>query len=282
MSFQNNSKNYQVPEFLRQLVKMLKEKKNSEMIVWEAGRIVVYDPSRLAQELLHQHYNHSNFSSFQRQLNSFGFKKVALKIDSTTSPCCFNNQNTTSDLLSLLHLKRRKGLSTPKSASLEKISYGENFKKRKYYMVTADQHRDSLIQNEFINRSNNTSPSNPNVSNPPSPPPTIPKTSRRIDVHDSGCNSNLNSQTQNDERIGILGQNFQQFSDLPQNIVNGEPNLKIGSPTETFLEILSSYVECDEGLKQSDPYEPIPLEDVMSKHANEFYANLSKHIYFKK
>ena len=39
------------------------------------GKVVVHDPLRLQDEVLGRYYRHSRYSSFQRQLNYFGFKK---------------------------------------------------------------------------------------------------------------------------------------------------------------------------------------------------------------
>ena len=286
MSYQSYGKSFQIPEFLRQLVKMLKDKKYSEMIVWEAGRIIVYDPAKLAKEVLHKHYKHSNFSSFQRQLNSFGFKKVALKIDSTTSPCCFNNKNTTSDVLSVLHLKRKKGIIVSKSTSSGRIFSRGNLKATQFHIERVDQQQDGLIRNEhrlmnetFGNSRYDVIPTQSADTLIPTPSlPIIPNSSMLMDRSNTKYNSISNPQTRNNELLSITQQNFQPSSHSPQKIVNCESNMKIGSPTEKFLDILSSYVESDKKLKESDPYEPIPLDIVMSKHANEFYINLSKYI----
>lgn len=42
-----------------------------------AGSIMLRDPRRLASEVLPRHFSHANMSSFQRQLNYFGFGKGA-------------------------------------------------------------------------------------------------------------------------------------------------------------------------------------------------------------
>lgn len=66
-----------VTKFLTQLYTMLEENKHSDCIVWsEDGRhFTVSDPSALETKVLPSYFKSSKFSSFQRQLNYFGFRK---------------------------------------------------------------------------------------------------------------------------------------------------------------------------------------------------------------
>jgi hypothetical protein len=66
----------------------------------------VTGPKGLEQEVLHLYFNHSNYSSFTRQMNYFGFRK--LSGGSKMAPCVFQHAKTTQDLSSLLSIKRRK------------------------------------------------------------------------------------------------------------------------------------------------------------------------------
>jgi hypothetical protein len=92
-----------IPEFLYQLIRMLKNEANWNIIQWGPACIIVHDPVRLENELLHLYFRHSNFSSFQRQLNYFGFRKVAVK--GRMTPCRFVRDDITEDLNSLLLIK---------------------------------------------------------------------------------------------------------------------------------------------------------------------------------
>jgi hypothetical protein len=67
-----------VPEFLFQLTKMLTDD-NKEIIEWVDGEIAVHQPTKLATTVLHRYFRHSKYASFQRQLNYFGFRKIAGK-----------------------------------------------------------------------------------------------------------------------------------------------------------------------------------------------------------
>lgn len=96
--------NGSVPEFLFQLMKMLTDD-NREIIEWSNGRIEVHSPLRLETTVLSRYFRHSKFASFQRQLNYFGFRKLAGK--GKMSPCSYVNENVRGDLSNLLLIKVR-------------------------------------------------------------------------------------------------------------------------------------------------------------------------------
>jgi len=102
-----------IAEFLFQLTKMLTVE-NKEIIEWANGRIKVHDPPRLAKEVLHKYFRHSKYASFQRQLNYFGFRKLAGK--AKMSPCSYINDEATEDLRSLLFIKRKTSSTAGKKA----------------------------------------------------------------------------------------------------------------------------------------------------------------------
>ncbi|CAM0951676.1 unnamed protein product [Alopecurus aequalis] len=64
--------------FLTKTHQMVEERGTDEVISWgEQGRsFVVWKPVELARDLLPLHFKHCNFSSFVRQLNTYGFRKV--------------------------------------------------------------------------------------------------------------------------------------------------------------------------------------------------------------
>ncbi|CAM9464488.1 unnamed protein product, partial [Phaeothamnion confervicola] len=63
--------------FLRKLQKMVTDECDSTVIRWQNGAIVIVSPQALIDGVLNKYFRHSNYTSFQRQLNYFGFKKVA-------------------------------------------------------------------------------------------------------------------------------------------------------------------------------------------------------------
>ena len=64
------------PTFLTQLVRMLRDQSMVDVIEWtNDGILDVKEPVTLTEKVLPEYFKHSNYSSFQRQLNYFGFKK---------------------------------------------------------------------------------------------------------------------------------------------------------------------------------------------------------------
>lgn len=114
--FDHNGQHHPIAEFLYQLTKMLTDD-NSEIIEWADGRIKVHYPERLEAEVLHKYFRHSKFASFQRQLNYFGFRKIAGK--GKMSPCSYVNDAATSDIRSLLLIKRKTNGSAARKAAMQ-------------------------------------------------------------------------------------------------------------------------------------------------------------------
>ncbi|VEU39942.1 unnamed protein product [Pseudo-nitzschia multistriata] len=112
-----NQPHHPVAEFLYQLTKMLTDD-NNEIIEWVDGRIKVHFPERLESEVLHKYFRHSKFASFQRQLNYFGFRKIAGK--GKMSPCSYVNESATSDIRSLLLIKRKTNGSAARKAMAQR------------------------------------------------------------------------------------------------------------------------------------------------------------------
>jgi len=111
-----------IAEFLYQLTKMLQDD-NDEIIEWTHGRIKVHYPERLETEVLHKYFRHSKFASFQRQLNYFGFRKIAGK--GKMAPCSYVNEACTNDIKSLLHIKRKTNGSAARKAAMNRAIAAE-------------------------------------------------------------------------------------------------------------------------------------------------------------
>lgn len=104
-----------IPEFLHQLTKMLSDTENSNIISWIDKRIVVHDPPGLTRKVFHKYFRHSNYASFQRQLNYFGFRKVTGK-KGKMHPCSYVHDMVTNDLRSLLAIKRKNTKKSSKAS----------------------------------------------------------------------------------------------------------------------------------------------------------------------
>ncbi|KAI0822759.1 hypothetical protein BC628DRAFT_1326385 [Trametes gibbosa] len=106
-----------VPRFLLKLYEIINSPDNEQLIKWsEAGdSFYIYNQERLAREVLGNWFKHQNFSSFVRQLNLYGFRKISalqqglLRTDHETESIQFAHpyfHRGQPDLLALIQRKR--------------------------------------------------------------------------------------------------------------------------------------------------------------------------------
>ncbi|KAG2301152.1 hypothetical protein Bca52824_029803 [Brassica carinata] len=64
--------------FLTKTFNLVEDPSIDDVISWneDGTSFVVWNPTDFAKDLLPKHFKHNNFSSFVRQLNTYGFKKV--------------------------------------------------------------------------------------------------------------------------------------------------------------------------------------------------------------
>ncbi|KAJ4953687.1 hypothetical protein NE237_030519 [Protea cynaroides] len=66
------------PPFLTKTYEMVEDSSTDSIVSWSRARnsFVVWDSHKFSSTLLPRYFKHSNFSSFIRQLNTYGFRKV--------------------------------------------------------------------------------------------------------------------------------------------------------------------------------------------------------------
>ncbi|WCJ33446.1 heat shock transcription factor B3 [Euphorbia peplus] len=109
------------PPFLLKTYMLVEDPSTDEVISWNADGtgFVVLQPAEFARDLLPTLFKHSNFSSFVRQLNTYGFRKVA------TSRWEFCNDKFKKGERDLLcQIRRRKAWSNKHAQSTAPIHQG--------------------------------------------------------------------------------------------------------------------------------------------------------------
>ncbi|KAJ2985727.1 hypothetical protein NUW54_g10055 [Trametes sanguinea] len=108
---------HNIPRFLLKLYEIINDPANEELIKWsEAGdSFYIYHQERFAREVLGKWFKHQNFSSFVRQLNLYGFRKISalqqglLRMDHDNETIQFAHpyfHRGQPDLLALIQRKR--------------------------------------------------------------------------------------------------------------------------------------------------------------------------------
>ncbi|KAL3744735.1 hypothetical protein ACJRO7_013925 [Eucalyptus globulus] len=67
-----------LPPFLKKTFEMVEDPETDSVVSWSESRdsFVVWDQHEFSKDLLPKYFKHQNFSSFIRQLNTYGFRKI--------------------------------------------------------------------------------------------------------------------------------------------------------------------------------------------------------------
>eukprot|EP00252_Welwitschia_mirabilis_P009860 TRINITY_DN2276_c1_g1_i1.p1 TRINITY_DN2276_c1_g1~~TRINITY_DN2276_c1_g1_i1.p1 ORF type:complete len:354 (+),score=65.62 TRINITY_DN2276_c1_g1_i1:96-1064(+) len=160
VSSQGNSRSVPAP-FLIKTYQLVDDSNTDDIISWnEAGTtFIVWRPAEFARDLLPNYFKHNNFSSFVRQLNTYGFRKIV------PERWEFSNENFRrgeKHLLSEIH--RRKGLIQPPpqpenknnspANSVDEQTLSSTSSPSSSPAVEALSHKSALEENEKLRREN--------------------------------------------------------------------------------------------------------------------------------
>ncbi len=119
-SFRSIGGGQRLNKFVRRLHDMLQAEKDSGLVEWRRGLLVLYSTDAFAKKLLPKYFATRNFKTFRRQLNYYGFVHVRSFNTTGASPTAlWVNRDLanepTDDISSVLKLKRVEPCETAKT-----------------------------------------------------------------------------------------------------------------------------------------------------------------------
>lgn len=149
----NDLPTHPVPEFLCHVLSMVQDPTLSHIISWEVndefaetseakdmkgtGKIVIHNPTQFEQQVLGKFYRHSKFSSFQRQMNYFNFRKRILHGGRGKMHACdFVNVQLGKEPECLLRLKRRMKQAAKGDGGAKDTAHAAHIRNKTKYQYT--------------------------------------------------------------------------------------------------------------------------------------------------
>jgi len=113
-------------KFVRRLHDMLQAQKDSGIVEWRRGLLVLHSTSAFAKQILPKYFNTRNFKTFRRQLNYYGFVHVrSFSTTGSTTTALWVNQdlaeNGSDDISTVLQLKRVEPPEAAKTAEGRRV-----------------------------------------------------------------------------------------------------------------------------------------------------------------
>lgn len=105
--------------FLTKTYQLVDDRSTDDVISWnvDGSAFVVWNQAEFARDLLPKYFKHNNFSSFIRQLNTYGFRKVVGDRWEFSNECFRRGEKRR-----LCDIQRRKMAATPPSAAVPAAS----------------------------------------------------------------------------------------------------------------------------------------------------------------
>jgi len=113
-------------KFVRRLHNMLKSEKDSGVVEWRKGLLVLHSTDKFTKFVLPKYFNTTNFKTFRRQLNYYGFVHVrSFSSTGTATTALWVNQNLSqigsNDISSVLLLRRVEAEETAKTVEGRRV-----------------------------------------------------------------------------------------------------------------------------------------------------------------
>lgn len=221
--------------FLMKTHQMVEDEGTNEVISWgENGTtFVVWKPLEFARDLLPVHFKHSNFSSFVRQLNTYGFRKVV------ADRWEFANDNFQRGKRSLLcEIRRRKAPPNPSSANKSNNNNNNNAKN----MTTTPTSTSTSLD---VHSSSST-------SSPPPPPP--PPSQEFLDLSNENEKLKKDNQILSNELTLAKQQCQHLLSFLPKHVSMNDINVSLLMKEAALVGVEIERGETKKVEKEEAPY----------------------------